>query len=375
MISGERVRQARECCGLTQAELATRIGVSQPTISDIEAGRLQGSQKTIEKIATVTEFPVAFLEEKQAPTFPLGTLLYRARTAMTAEHRARAYRQAQLAFEFTHWLAGHANIPKVRVPEHAGDPTTAAALARAAMGLSPEDPIPHLTAVLERNGVIVLPLLADMSHLDAFATWVESDVHRPVIAVAQGRPGDRQRFSVAHELGHLIMHAVPRGPFEQLEREADTFAAEFLAPETAMRQEITTPVTLNSLANLKPRWRVSIQMLVRRAKDLGIITARQYHYLFQQIGYRGWRREEPAHLAVPIEKPRLLRKLAEVLYGTPIAYDQIAVDAKMPGSFVQKLLGSYATFSMDRESRTSQADVGKVVPIRPRRRLNPSANR
>jgi len=75
------------------------------------------------------------------------------------------------------------------------------------------------------------------------------------------------------------------------------------------------PVTLATVAKLKPRWRVSIQALIRRARDLAIISDRQYHYLFQQLSARGWRKREPAQFDVAAEKPRAFRKMAEVLYG------------------------------------------------------------
>jgi Zn-dependent peptidase ImmA (M78 family) len=84
-------------------------------------------------------------------------------------------------------------------------------------------------------------------------------------------------------------------------------------PEKAMRREITTPVTLTSLAALKPRWGVSIQTLIYRAHQLGIIADRQYRYLFEQISIRGWRTREPENLDIPVERSRTLRKIVELL--------------------------------------------------------------
>jgi len=69
------------------------------------------------------------------------------------------------------------------------------------------------------------------------------------------------------------MHQTIRDDLSEIERDANLFAAELLMPETAMRQEIVSPVTLPSLAAMKPRWRVSIQALIRRAYELEIITS------------------------------------------------------------------------------------------------------
>jgi Zn-dependent peptidase ImmA (M78 family) len=165
---------------------------------------------------------------------------------------------------------------------------------------------------------------------------------RPVIVVIAGAPGDRLRFNLAHELGHLVMHQTIRDDLSELEREANLFAAELLMPESALRQEIVPPVTLPTLSALKLRWRVSVQALIRRAYDLEIITVRQYKYLMHQLTERGWRLQEPINLAVPIEKPRALRQIAEIVYGNPINYSKLAADLKLPVKLVSETLGVHA---------------------------------
>jgi len=47
----ERVRQARERVGLTQAELASRIGSTQPAVARLEAGGSAPSLATLRRIA------------------------------------------------------------------------------------------------------------------------------------------------------------------------------------------------------------------------------------------------------------------------------------------------------------------------------------
>jgi Zn-dependent peptidase ImmA (M78 family) len=109
-----------------------------------------------------------------------------------------------------------------------------------------------------------------------------------------------------------------------------------------MRQEIETPVTLSRIAPLKLRWGVSLQALVRRAHDLGVIANRQYRYLFEQLSARGWRMNEPANLAVAQERPRGLRKMAEVVYGDPIDYGGFSSDARLSVSYLKDLMEGYA---------------------------------
>src|SRR4051794_37377568 len=96
------------------------------------------------------------------------------------------------------------------------------------------------------NGTVFIVLvIPDVKCREAFSVWFKD---YPVLAPSAGRSGDRGRMSIAHELGHLVLHA-GKSRFEVDDTEADDFAAEFLMPE-AMLQEIKTPVTISSLASL-----------------------------------------------------------------------------------------------------------------------------
>jgi Zn-dependent peptidase ImmA (M78 family) len=125
-------------------------------------------------------------------------------------------------------------------------------------------------------------------------------------------------------------------------------------PEEAMRQEMTEPVTLSLLAELKSRWRVSIAALLQRAKELVLVTERQYKYLRMQMAKRGWTKEEP----VPMdpERPRGLRKMAEVAYGPQLNVRQIAKEAKRPPFLIAQLI--------DAAERIGDT-TGRVLDFRP----------
>jgi Zn-dependent peptidase ImmA (M78 family) len=232
-----------------------------------------------------------------------------------------------------------------------GDPALAAREARKALGIPFDSPIPHLLNVLEWNGVIVL-VVPHIRSGEAFSLWFQDS---PVLSLAGDRSGDRARMSVAHELGHLILHA-GKSRFEVDDSEADDFAAEFLMPEAVIIKEIRTPVTLSSLAILKSRWRVSIQALICRAKEVGIISDRQYRYLFEQLSSMGWRKHEPVEI-VP-ERPRALRQMAEMLYGDPIDFRTMAHDMAMETDRVREMIAYFAPKS------ENPAVLGNVVSLR-----------
>lgn len=338
MAYGDRVRQARELRGLTQEELAKRLHVQQSAVAHVEAG-LYGAE-LMSAIAFQTGFPVSFFDEPYVEDFPVGSLQFRAHASMTRRERLQAYRYAQTLFELFRRMSYRVKRPELRLPQLDGaEPTGAARLTRSAFSLSPDAPLNHLINAAEHAGVVVLGLPVRLEGREAFSMWAQD---LPVIALSADRPGDRLRLNVAHELGHLVLHRRMKGAGAQAEREAFAFAAELLMPQMGMFNELVPPITLTMLAKLKLRWRVSMQALAKRARELRIISERQYYYLFEQIGRAGYRMAEPENLAIPAEKPRGLRQMLEVLYGVPIDYRRLATDSNLTPSFLRQIIDVHA---------------------------------
>jgi Zn-dependent peptidase ImmA (M78 family) len=314
--------------------------VDQSAIAHFEADRTRPSDEILRQIAHETGFPVGFFQQPPGPPFPLGSLLFRAHADMTAREKAEAHRQGELVYEAAWRLRQRVVWPDVRLPRGIADPTTAADLTRSAFGLAPNTPIKHLIDSTERAGVLVLLIPADLDRRDAFSAWVGEARQQPVIAVSDGRPGDRLRSSVAHEIGHLVMHFPLNHDPATVEDEAAAFAAQLLLPESAIRHEITLPLTLESLVPLKKRWGVSMQMLIRRARDVGLVSERQYRYLFQLLSRRGWRKVEPIEMTV--ERPRALRKMVELVYGQPFNYSKIATDLRLSPLLTKRIIEAHA---------------------------------
>jgi Zn-dependent peptidase ImmA (M78 family)/DNA-binding XRE family transcriptional regulator len=339
MIFGERVKQARELKGLTQKQLADAIGVNQSTIAHIETERICPSTDLINAIASETDVQPAFFEREPIKDFSPGSLVYRARANSRASERAQAYQYSKLYIEQIHGMAAQLTLPPLQLPKSVDSPVKAARLARVTFGADPTSPIQHVINILERHGVIIFSLPFGLERIDAYSTWATIDRDRPIITLSAGRPGDRVRSSVAHELGHLVMHQGLHGRVPELESEANQFAAEFLLPEEAMKQTLSHDLTLTNAARLKVRWRVSMQMLIRRAHDLGIITDRRYRYLFEQIGRKGWRKIEPVE--IPIERPRIYKKMAEILYNPLEEADGLASATNIKYALSATLLAQY----------------------------------
>lgn len=344
MINGERVRQARELKGLTQTNLARAIGVHQSEIAQIESGKVTPSDAILESISFKTGFPIGFFKQPTSFEFPFGSLLYRARTSVPAKKKNEAYQFAKTIFEVLYALQNHKKIVDripLNLPRLDDMPSNAAIQTRSSFGLSPDSPIDNLIRVIEKNGVTVMALPVCIDKMDAFSLWFGIEKQRPVIALTNSStPGDRLRFSISHELGHLVVHHPMNGNIKDMEKEADAFAAEFLMPKEAMLRELTSPVTVLKLMQLKSKWKVSIQALIRRAYTLEIITAVQYRYLMYQMSSRYGRTKEPVD--INIEKPRLLGQLAEILYGCPIDYKLLASHMNLPTQLVLDTIEAHA---------------------------------
>lgn len=337
MINGDRVKQVREIRGWTQKELADRIQVKQSTISQIESGILEASEEIMQRIVLQTGFPPSFFKQSNTTDFPLGSLLYRGRSSITLYARSQARQYARVILEVVKKIES-TNIKEIalRVPRLEDDPVMCAIQTRSSLGLSPDSPIDNLTHTLEKNGVVILALPIPLNDMDAFSAWVGSDKRRPVVALAKNvEYGDRLRFNLAHELGHLVMHQAMSGAIRMIEKQADEFAAEFLTPKDSISKEINRPVSIATLTPLKIRWKVSVQFLIRRAYNLQKINENQYKYLMIQIS-KGGRKNEP--IKIRPEKPRLLGQLSEMRYGVPIDYKKLAADMNLPPTLTKEIL-------------------------------------
>ena len=343
MFLGERIRQAREIRGMTQEELAEKLGRSKALVAQMEAGFKLPTDEFIESVAEATAFPLTFFNEPPHTEFAMAEILLRAQRSVKRREMLSTVRYAEHIYAIYSTLVSCLKSIPVNVPEVVGSPMEAAKQVRSVIKAPAQEPILNLTHSLERMGVsfIVLP---PVQGREAFCMWLRKDDREiPIIAATGGREnGDRYRLSVAHELGHLVMHrSFLRKSNKEVEEEAWAFAAELLMPEIAMRRELIPPVTITTLARLKPRWGVSIAALIRRAHDLNIITLRQYHYLSQQMTILGYRTREPQNLDVAAEKPRLMRKMAELVYGKTIDFNRFSADTKVLSQELRTILKDY----------------------------------
>jgi Zn-dependent peptidase ImmA (M78 family)/transcriptional regulator with XRE-family HTH domain len=317
---------ARERRAFTQAELAEDTGMSQGEISRFETGMKIPSEQQERTLAShlhvLTDF-FYFSDSKR--DFGSGCVYHRKRQSaketklreLLALMNFRRIQIKQLLAAVT--ATNEYSFDYLDIEEYDYD---ASKVAQALRGIwkIPPGPVQSVIQVIENAGGIILKSDFGTDRVDALSQWLPG--LPPIFLMNDRIPTDRMRWTLMHEVGHILMH---RFPTVRMEREADEFAAEFLMPKTQVMPQLHD-ITLAKLASLKPHWRVAMSALLRRAADLGTITPRTKQYLWTQIGMRGYRKHEPVE--IPSESPTLLRELLK--YHFDLGHDAQAL-AKMMG--------------------------------------------
>lgn len=341
MIYGERVRQARKLRRLTQKNLAELVGASQVAISEIETGAVQPNSQIREAIASATGFSVQFFERPPGPEVPLGSLFFRAR-AIKQVDVDEAHAWTELGYECVHELSHRLRVHTVSLPNLSSEqPEKAAQMTRSLLGLAPDRPIRNLMHTLEQFGILVLALPMRLEGRDAWSAWVGANPRYPLIVVSSGSLGGRLRFTVSHELDHLLAPDF-RGSSDLAEKSANRFAAEFLLPAAGIRDELSVPMTLGGISPIARRWGVSPQFVAMRAMQLGRISQRRAQQVFQQLAAQGYARQEPPDATIRVEKPRLFKRFAEMVYGIPVDPRKLARDFSLPTTMASAIVSAHA---------------------------------
>jgi len=301
---------ARERRGYTQSYVAGELHVAPSLISKFESGVVTPTAQNIDRLADILRCPVAFFFQTDA-VYGLGCsfLFHRQRKTMSVPEQRRLIATLNvLRMQIARLLRGtelesENSFNPMDVGQFDKDgPERIARLVRAAWKLPP-GPVSSVVGAIESAGGIVIRYPFKNHKASGMSWWLPE--LPPLIFVNSDMPGDHQRFTLMHEVGHVIMHRIPS---EQIEDEANSFASEFLTPSAEIKADLNN-LTFERAASLKPYWKVAMQMLIMRAKNLGCIKLDRYRRLFTELSAAGYRRAEP--LPIAPEEPTLLRQLVE----------------------------------------------------------------
>ncbi len=305
---------ARESRRMTQKALASASGTSQATVSRSEAGIDRPSSTTIETWASALRYPPALFEQRPSvPPFP-KTFLFRKRASLSKTDRGAITSAIEIRQMHAATLARSVELPDVDVSAVtlSRDVPTAAEAARflRATWRIPPGPITDLSKIVEDHGIVVTRLSGLSNAFSGLSIVDSTNETPPMIFVSADAPGDRDRWTIAHELGHIVMHHHLRELPEECEPEADEFAQEFLMPAHEIRYQISPRAALDDLAQLKRHWRCSMQSILMRGRTVGRIPEAQEKRLWKIISMMGYRRQEPNPLA--LEETTLISEMIRV---------------------------------------------------------------
>jgi Zn-dependent peptidase ImmA (M78 family)/DNA-binding XRE family transcriptional regulator len=308
-VNPEMFRLARESRGYTQSELAKETGINQGNISRLELGSAEISDDKLGIAAEKLKYPLSFFFQDERYTgLGVSIVFYRKRASTLISHMRRLEAEANVRRIQAKALLRDASLTTpnefraIDVAALDGNASTVAQMTRANWRIPP-GPVKNLIAVIESAGGVVFRFPFGTRDVDALSQW--PDDSPPLFFVNSEADADRMRFSLAHELGHMVMHDQVS---ETMEDEANHFAAEFLMPEKDIRHELYG-MSIERASALKPYWRVSMAAILKRAYDLGCMTQYRYSSVFTYLSRLGFKRKEPN--PIPQEEPRLVRKLID----------------------------------------------------------------
>lgn len=387
MFNALRLTLARKRRGMKKRELAERVGLTEKSISNYEAGSQEPESGTLRKLAEVLRFPEAFFfgDDPEVPTPDVAS--FRSLSKMTAPQRDSALGAGAVALLLNEWIERKFQLPEPNVPDlgreggaitsirkdqksqevegypsraSAQDPEVAAEMLRAHWGIG-EQPVKNMIALLESKGVRVFSLAIDAKEVDAFSMWKGG---RPYVFLNTFKSAEHCRFDAAHELGHLVLHqhAQPQGP--DLEREANAFASAFLMPKSSVLANAPKSATLSSLIRHKKHWLVSVAALNYRLHALGLTTDWTYRTLCIQLAQAGYRVKEPE--SINHEKSIVLEKvfsalrqegLSKISVASQVAISPEEINELTFGLMLNALKGGRR---MDAAPKSSRADLRLV---------------
>ena len=311
-IRPELIELRRKMLGLSQKELAQRTSISQGMLSKIEQNLKPVTEEQISIIAEALSCPIAFftMSERVYGGPISASPMYRKKASVGMKVLDKLVSEVNVRIAHIRKLLQFVDFePEYSVPyydpeEYEGNIEQVARNVRTAWHI-PRGPIRNLVEVLERAGIIIVDCDMEDTGLSGLS-YSLAGLPR-LIFINKNHPMDRYRFSLAHELGHLVMH---NAPSPNMEDEANTFAAELLMPAGEILGHLKD-INIEKAAALKPFWRVSMAAIFFRAKHLNAITAGQSEWIWRQMSLKRYKIDEPVKLAINDEKPTLLTAIID----------------------------------------------------------------
>jgi Zn-dependent peptidase ImmA (M78 family)/DNA-binding XRE family transcriptional regulator len=323
-LFAEKFKAARILSGLSLQQLADQLNnkVTRQALHKYEKGLVVPDSEMIALLATILSVRPDFFF--RSTNLELGPIEFRKLTNLPAREEYKLVAQVRDMLsryleleEILSIQTSFVNPIKDCEINSIDDINAAASKIREKWKLG-SDPVFNTIELLEDNHIKVIEVESKEA-FDGMQTWVNEDIPVIAINVTKERSNDRKRFTVLHELAHLLLPL--QGVNQKLkEKYCHQFAAAMLLPKDAAIMELgkgRKKLMIQELGAMKKQYGISIQAIVARARDLNIITESYYKQFFFYINQMGWKTQEP-YTYDGVEKSNrfeqlLFRALAEEL--------------------------------------------------------------
>lgn len=371
-FNGQRLKEALQFREKKMTELADETGISKQSLSlYANDGNVPPFDNVI-KIARALDFPTDFFMSEDLCTASTGNTYFRSQASATKKSRNAQKIKLEYVSKMYEVILNYMNVPELNIPDTSAinvpedianvDSDQAvneiekiAKLVREHWDLG-NGPIDNLQYALQSNGIIVTGFRDVDTDIDAFSQQITIDgkvVY--IIALAIGsKPIERLRFDMAHELGHILMHTwgednedISKDEFNAREKQANMFASALLLPNETFSKSVSAyPTNIDYYLALKKKWKVSMQAMMYRARQLDIISTNQFQYMMRTMSKNGNRTHEPG------DKPG---EIGDTIF-------QAALDMLFEGGYltVRELLKEFGRYGI----YLSQHDLENLMYLR-----------
>lgn len=333
-IISSRITEAREARAKSMEDLASDIGVTRQSISKYERGIVSPSPEMLQAISYSLGFPTEFFYKSEAEiNAGSSPLFFRSKSNIAKKVKTACKYQIKWTDEIKKQLEKYVDFIERDLPTidkdyedlSFEDIEEIALTIRKDWGID-DDPINDLVGLLENKGVIVTQFATNsfctFKGIDAFSCWKDGTPY--ILYHSISKSAVRTRFSILHELGHLIMHSsiaeddsVKKGIVDLADMQADRFAAAFLLPATSFPKDIRS-TSLISLEAVKKKWGCAMSTIIRRCETLELLTENQINYLKRQMTTKKYWYKEPLDDILTIAEPEMIRDAVYLLIDNRI---------------------------------------------------------
>ncbi len=330
-LNGERVLDLRDLRGLTQTEVARQLNVTQGFLSKVEKNEKPFPESMASELSDAFGVPRSFFAVTDSQNLGTNFTFWKRskasvkdgkRISLLFRESSRVFGALSLANEQPTFTSHLEQILKdARAQDFADDPESMAAMLRDFVGLSAGESLRSVSKLAEKLGVGVVHVLDDRDertdHLGI--SRPHSRDERPLIAVVAPTSGEELRFTLGHELAHLIFddekHRITSS-LDPREKRAHAFSSALFVSNSEMKARVDERLPLHGYVALKADFGISIKAIIVRAHRLGLISKDRYRSLMIQYSSRGWNNHEPVEVGK--ERAFYYRQLLEYTFGSDI---------------------------------------------------------